>query len=91
MKFFNTAGPCKPDMHYMLPASTRLPELRRLIDQQSYFVIHAPRQVGKHTAQRCFGPSHMLEFHALCQRHLQSHAACGQIDKSPPGSHGSIR
>ncbi len=49
MKFFNTAGPCKPDMHYMLPASTRLPELRRLIDQQLYFVIHAPRQVGKTT------------------------------------------
>ncbi len=49
MKYFNTAGPCKPDLHYMLPASTRLPELRRLIDQQLYFVIHAPRQVGKTT------------------------------------------
>ncbi len=49
MKHFNTAGPCKPDIHYMLPASTRLPELRRLIDQQNYFVIHAPRQVGKTT------------------------------------------
>jgi hypothetical protein len=33
----------------MLPASNRLPELRRLIDQQAYFVIHAPRQVGKTT------------------------------------------
>ena len=49
MKYFNTAGPCKPDIHYMLPASTRLPELLRLIDQQAYFVIHAPRQVGKTT------------------------------------------
>jgi len=49
MRFFNTAGPCKPDIHYMLPASTRLPELRTLIDQQAYFVIHAPRQVGKTT------------------------------------------
>ena len=49
MKFFNTAGPCKPDIHYMLPASTRLPELLRLIDQQAYFVIHAPRQVGRTT------------------------------------------
>ena len=36
-------------MHYMLPASARLPELQRLIDQQLYFVIHAPRQVGKTT------------------------------------------
>ncbi len=49
MRFFNTAGPCRPEDHYMLPASTRLPELRRLIDQKAYFVIHAPRQVGKTT------------------------------------------
>jgi hypothetical protein len=49
MKYFNTAGPCKPEDHYMLPASTRLPELKRLIDQKMYFVIHAPRQVGKTT------------------------------------------
>ncbi|HMV47540.1 MAG TPA: AAA family ATPase, partial [Blastocatellia bacterium] len=45
----NTAGPCKPEDHYMLPASTRLPELQRLIDQKMYFVIHAPCQVGKTT------------------------------------------
>ena len=49
MKFFNTTGPCKPEDHYMLSASSRLPELRRLIDQKLYFVIHAPRQVGKTT------------------------------------------
>lgn len=49
MKHFNTAGPCRPEDHYMLPASTRLPALRRLIDQKAYFVIHAPRQVGKTT------------------------------------------
>ncbi|MEP7339544.1 MAG: AAA-like domain-containing protein [Acidobacteriota bacterium] len=33
----------------MLPASARLPELRGLIDQKAYFVIHAPRQSGKTT------------------------------------------
>lgn len=49
MKYFNTAGPCNPEDHYMLPTSSRLPELRRLIDQKLYFVIHAPRQVGKTT------------------------------------------
>jgi hypothetical protein len=49
-RWFNTAGPCRPDHHYMLPALRRLPELRRLIDQQGYFVLHAPRQVGKTTA-----------------------------------------
>ncbi|NJN29618.1 MAG: ATP-binding protein [Synechococcales cyanobacterium RM1_1_8] len=34
----------------MLPATRRLPNLERLIAQQNYFVIHAPRQVGKTTA-----------------------------------------
>jgi len=49
IKYFNTSGPCNPENHYMLPTSARLLELRRLIDQKSYFVIHAPRQVGKTT------------------------------------------
>jgi RecA/RadA recombinase len=50
MRFFNTAGPCKPDIHYMLPATDRLPGVQRLIDRQGYFVIHGPRQSGKTTA-----------------------------------------
>ena len=49
MKHFNNAGPCRPEDHYMLPVASRLPELRRLIDQKLYFVLHAPRQVGKTT------------------------------------------
>ncbi|MGD1910428.1 MAG: ATP-binding protein [Rivularia sp. (in: cyanobacteria)] len=48
--WFNTAGPCKADIHYMLPPTVRLPNLERLIAQQNYFVIHAPRQTGKTTA-----------------------------------------
>ncbi|MDB9525486.1 ATP-binding protein [Oscillatoria sp. CS-180] len=48
-KWFNTAGPCKADIHYMLPPLARLPQLERLVEQQGYFVIHAPRQTGKTT------------------------------------------
>jgi hypothetical protein len=33
MKFFNTARLCRPEDHYMLPALSRLPEMRELIDQ----------------------------------------------------------
>ncbi|MDH6058976.1 ATP-binding protein, partial [Chrysosporum bergii ANA360D] len=49
-RWFNTAGPCQWDIHYMLPTSDRLPQLKRLIDQRNDFVIHAPRQTGKTTA-----------------------------------------
>ncbi len=49
-RWFNTAGPCQPDIHYMLPALDRLPTLARLIAQRGYFVVHAPRQTGKTTA-----------------------------------------
>lgn len=33
-RFLNTAGSCKPDLHYMLLPTSRVPEARRLIDQQ---------------------------------------------------------
>ena len=48
MRFFNTAGPCNPTKHYMLLATERLlaAEVMQLIAQESYFVIHAPRQTG---------------------------------------------
>jgi hypothetical protein len=49
-RHFNTTVPCKPDIHYTLPPTVRLPDLGRLIEQQNYFVIHAPRQMGKTTA-----------------------------------------
>jgi len=50
MRFFNTAGPCNPEDHYMLPATERLPNVQTLIDQKAYFVIHGPQQSGKTTA-----------------------------------------
>jgi hypothetical protein len=48
-KFFNTTGPCDPLDHYMIDPLVHCRDLRRLIDQKSYFVIHAPRQSGKTT------------------------------------------
>ncbi|WP_437657463.1 AAA family ATPase [Sorangium sp. So ce1182] len=48
-RFFNTAGPCRPDLHYMVDPLRRIERLRRLIDRQSYFVVHGPRQTGKTT------------------------------------------
>lgn len=49
-RYFNTTGPCREEWHYMLPATARVEALKALIDQRLYFVIHAPRQVGKTTS-----------------------------------------
>jgi len=49
MKTFNTAGPVRPDEHYIVSALARwdMDEIRRLIGEKRYFVLHAPRQTGK--------------------------------------------
>ncbi|BAY86313.1 hypothetical protein NIES267_58190 [Calothrix parasitica NIES-267] len=49
-RWFNIAGPCQKDIHYMLSPTIRLPDLEELIQQRNYFVIYAPRQTGKTTA-----------------------------------------
>ena len=48
---FNTAGPNKDYLHYGIAPLSRinLPELLRLIADERYFVLHAPRQTGKTT------------------------------------------
>ena len=48
-RFFNTAGPCNPTRHYLLPPEARLPEVMVPIERDQFFVIHAPRQSGKTT------------------------------------------
>jgi type II secretory pathway predicted ATPase ExeA len=50
-KHFNTAGPSKAHLHYQIDPLTRvnLASLLLLIEQERYFVLHAPRQTGKTT------------------------------------------
>jgi hypothetical protein len=50
-RFFNTTGPCDPAWHYMLPPAERLQnaQLHRYVNDQLYWVLHAPRQTGKTT------------------------------------------
>jgi len=47
MRFFNTAGPIIPEDHYFVPNRSNEAEIRSLIEQKKYFVLHAPRQTGK--------------------------------------------
>ena len=49
MRFFNTTGPVVAADHYCIPPLERLnlPQVRRLLRDKRYFVLHAPRQTGK--------------------------------------------
>jgi hypothetical protein len=49
-RWFNTAGPNVPEDHYTLPVLRRMPDVRTFIARKQYFVVHAPRQVGKTTS-----------------------------------------
>ncbi|MEM8529141.1 MAG: AAA-like domain-containing protein [Bacteroidota bacterium] len=51
-KFFNTEGPIKTDLHYYISSDERwnFSHVIGLIQQQKYFVLHAPRQTGKTSA-----------------------------------------
>ncbi len=71
-RFFNTAGPCRPDLHYMIDPLRRLEGVQELIDRQSYFVLHAPRQAGKTTAltalaERLTGEGHYAAALVSCE------------------------
>ena len=48
-RFFNTAGPQKPEDNYTIDPLNRfdLYDMLTLIRQKRYFVLHAPRQTGK--------------------------------------------
>ena len=48
-RFFNTAGPQKPLLNYTIDPLSRfdLEDILMLINQERYFVLHAPRQTGK--------------------------------------------
>jgi len=48
-KFFNTAGPCVAGEHFLITPERRFGALRALVEQRLYFILHAPRQMGKTT------------------------------------------
>jgi len=48
-KFFNTAGLCFPKDHYMVDPLKRLNDVEKLLDENLYFTLYAPRQTGKTT------------------------------------------
>ncbi|MCW1967397.1 MAG: AAA-like domain-containing protein [Anaerolineae bacterium] len=93
-KSFNTAGPCRADLNYMLPPTARfdMDEIMNLIRDQRYFVLHAPRQTGKTTALLAL--MHQLnvegEFRALYANLERAQAAREKVDEALPAVVESI-
>ena len=85
-RFFNTAGPCRPERHYMLPAEKRVASLRPLIEDEEYFVLHAPRQVGKSTSLRALAEALTAE-----GTYAALHTSCETGQKLIPDLNGSIQ
>lgn len=50
MKTFCIAGPVKENKHYLIEHRLNFAEIVELIQQEKYFILHAPRQSGKTTA-----------------------------------------
>ncbi len=51
MPFFNQAGPSRADKHYLIDPLQRMDmtHISMLLEEENYFVLHAPRQTGKTT------------------------------------------
>ncbi len=49
MKRFNTTAVCIPSKHYMVDMTDKVMEIKKLVDEGSYFTINRARQYGKTT------------------------------------------
>jgi len=49
MKIFNVTGICLPENHYMVDIGGKIAEIKKLVDNGSYFTINRARQYGKTT------------------------------------------
>ncbi|MCI5223089.1 MAG: ATP-binding protein [Candidatus Electrothrix sp. AR4] len=93
-KYFNTTGPCFPRLHYMLPPKDRLigASLDRYIQDELYWVLHAPRQTGKTT----FLQSWMHEINAgteavACYVSLETCQEVPAVERAMPAMIEAVR
>ena len=94
MKKFNTAGPSVAGMHFMIDPLHRIDieNIESLIEQQRYFVLHAPRQTGKTTCLLAL--MHHLNarptYRALYVNIEAAQAARGDVDRGMEAIVGAL-
>lgn len=62
MKFFNTAGTCRPNEHYMVDITDRLEIIRKMVAKGDYFCINRGRQYGKTTTLKAISNTFSDEY-----------------------------
>lgn len=53
MKRFKTTGICNPDTQYMVDINDKIEQIKKLIQDEKYFIIERPRGSGKSTILSC--------------------------------------
>ncbi|WP_254777820.1 Uma2 family endonuclease [Cylindrospermopsis raciborskii] len=75
-KHFNTAGPCQSDIHYILPPTARLPDLKALIHGRNYLEGDVPAVVmeflsdkegGEYSFKRTYPPGKWFFYEQILQ------------------------
>ncbi len=64
-KKFNITGNCIPDRHYMVDLTSRLQQIKALVDDEQYFVINRGRQYGKTTTLRALAQYLADEYYVI--------------------------
>ena len=64
-KVFNVTADCKPDKHYMVKLDKRLVEMKKLVDDGAYFMIHCARQYGKTTTLRALNKYLLNDYYVV--------------------------
>jgi hypothetical protein len=83
-RFFNIAGPCDARRHYMLPPEARLSGADLLVERGEYFVLHAPRQVGKTTAMRALAARLRDEGYVAVYASLETSQGFEDVERAEP-------
>lgn len=64
-KFFNTAGCCDPELNYMVDLTSRLAEIKNMVDAGMYFTINRARQFGKTTILAALADCLQVEYEVV--------------------------
>ena len=84
MRYFNTEGLCRPEMHYMVRLDNMLAQIRQqYVDRGSYFVINKGRQYGKTTLLRALAENLKDTYIVIMLDFQKMMVYCWSLSKDP--------